>query len=169
MLHKSNQNKCDTFSPLVLTIHWRWDMESHGTLAFAILDAVQGHPNIAQLSFHKLIFPTQYPLAVALALSSYFRKFMRRKMNLHSMMLSASKQWCERQQQPQQHQKTDTKNRPFHFSLWIIVPYKIMDIYAAIIFYHQREIQLLKWKKSVRDTGGGGSLALTDTQKERNK
>lgn len=35
-------------------------MESHGTLAFAILDAVQGHPNIAQLSFHKLIFPTQY-------------------------------------------------------------------------------------------------------------
>lgn len=112
--------------------------------------------------FYKLTFSIQYPLW----LPFYFHKFMRRKMNLHSMMLSASKQWCERQQQqqqpPQQQQqqrqrqrKTDTKNRAFHFSFWIIVPYKIMDIYAAIIFYHQREIQLLKWMKSVRRGGRG--------------
>lgn len=91
-------------------------------LVFAILNTVQGHPNIAQHSSTIHIFYTESPPP---QLSVSVRKFMRRKMNLHSMMLSASKQWCDQQQQQPQRQqqqqwhsrkKPNTQNRPFHFS-----------------------------------------------------
>lgn len=175
MLHKSNQNKCDTFSPLVFW--WYIERASRDEMRygepwhsyFAILNTTQGHPNIVSSSQHSSVIHILYTdslLSLSLGLSS----------SLFRINLCVEKwiyiQWCCQQvnndvndNNSRHSNSSDSNNNNkytaekngytkstisflFHFSLWIIAPYKIMDIYAAIIFYHQREIQLLKWKKS---------------------